>query len=41
MQIHFLNFEEKNIYMAQKSTQIIAIAFSEPKATKKQLVSEN
>ena len=41
MQIHFLNFEKKNIDMAQNSTQIIGIAFSELKAEKKQLVTEN
>ena len=40
MQIHFLNFE-KNIDMAQNSTQITEIAFSELKAEKKQLVTEN
>ena len=40
MQIHFLNFE-KNIDMAQNSTQITVIAFSELKAEKKQLVTEN
>ena len=44
MQIHFLNFEKKtkkNIDMAQDSTQITGIAFSELKAEKKQLVTEN
>ena len=42
MQRHFLNFEEeKNIDMAQNSTQITGIAFSELKAEKKQLVTEN
>ena len=44
MQIHFLNFEEKqtkNSDMAQNSTQITGIAFSELKAEKKQLVTEN
>ena len=40
MQIHLLNFEQ-NIDMAQNSTQITEIAFSEPKAEKKQLVTEN
>ena len=40
MQIHFLNFE-KNIDMAQNSTQITGIALSEIKAEKKQLVTEN
>ena len=40
MQIHFLNFE-KNIDMAQNSTQITGITFSELKAEKKQLVIEN
>ena len=40
MQIHFLNLE-KNIDKAQKSTQITGIAFSELKAEKKQLVTEN
>ena len=39
MQIHFLNFEKKNIGMAQNSTQITGIAFSELKAEKKQLVT--
>ena len=29
MQIHFLIFEKKNIDMAQNSTQITGIAFSE------------
>ena len=43
MQIHFLNFEKntKNIDMAQNSTQITGIAFSELKAERKQLVTEN
>ena len=41
MQIHFLNFEKKNIDMAQDSPQITEIAFSELKAEKKQLVTEN
>ena len=41
MQIHFLNFEKKNIDMAQNSTQIAVIAFSELEAEKKQLVTEN
>ena len=41
MHIHFLNFEKKNIDMAQNSTQITGIAFSELKAEKKQLVTEN
>ena len=40
MQIHFLNFEKK-IDMAQNSTQITGIAFSELKAEKKQLIIEN
>ena len=40
MQLHFLNFEKKNIDMAQNSSQIIGIAFSELKAEKKQLVTE-
>ena len=40
MQIHFLNFE-KNIVIAQNSTQITEIVFSELKAAKKQLVNEN
>ena len=41
MHIHFLNFEKKkkHIDMAQNSTQIIGIAFSELKAEKKQLVT--
>ena len=39
MLIHFLNFE-KNIDMAQNSTEIAEIAFSELKAEKKQLVVE-
>ena len=42
MQIHFLSFEKrKNIAMAQNSTQITGVAFSELKAEKKQLVTEN
>ena len=41
MQIHILNFEKKNIDMAQNSTQITEIVFSELKAEKKQLVTEN
>ena len=42
MQIHFQNFEKKNnIHMAQNSTQITGIAFSELKAKKKKLVTEN
>ena len=41
MQIHFLNFKKKNIYIAQNSTQITEIAFSELKAEKGQLVTEN
>ena len=41
MQIHFLNFEKKNIDMAQNSTQITGIAFSKLKVEKKQLVTEN
>ena len=41
MPIHFLNFGKKNIDMAQNSTQITGIAFSELKAEKKQLVTEN
>ena len=41
MQIHFLNFEKKDIDMAKNSTQITGIAFSELKAEKKQLVTEN
>ena len=40
MKIYFLNFE-KNINMAQNSAQITGIAFSELKAEKKQLVTEN
>ena len=40
MLIHFLNFE-KNIDMAQNSTEITEIAFSELKAENKQLVAEN
>ena len=38
MQIHFLNFE-KNIDMAQNSTQITGITFLELKAEKRQLVT--
>ena len=34
MQIHFLNFDKKNIDMAQNSIQITGIAFSELKAEK-------
>ena len=41
MQIHFLNFEKKHINLAQNSTQITGIAFSELKVEKKQLVTEN
>ena len=41
MQIHFLNFEKKNVDMAQNSTQITGITFSELKAEKKQLVIKN
>ena len=41
MQIHFLNFEKKNFDMAQNSTQITGIAFSELKAEKKQLATKN
>ena len=43
MPIHFLDFDKKtkNIDMAQNSTQITGIAFSELKAEKKQLVTEN
>jgi len=41
MQIHFLNFEKKNIDVAQNSTQITGIAFSELKTEKKQLVTKN
>ena len=44
MQIHFLNFEKKkkkNIDTAPNSTQITGIAFSELKAAKKELVTEN
>ena len=41
MQIHFLNFEKKNLDMAQNSTQITGIVFSELKAEKKQIVTEN
>ena len=35
MQIHFLNVEKKSIDMAQNSTQITGIVFSELKAEKK------
>ena len=41
MQIHYLNFEKENIDMAENSSQITGIAFSELKAEKKQLVTEN
>ena len=41
MLVHFLNFEKKNIDMAPNSTQITGIAFSELKAEKRQLVTEN
>ena len=41
MQIHFLNFEKKSIGMAQNSTQITEIVFSELKAEKKQIATEN
>ena len=42
MQTHFLNLEKNNnIDMAQNSTQITEITFSEQKAEKKQLVTEN
>jgi len=41
MRIHFLKFEKKTIDMAQNSTQIAGIAFLEPKAEKRQLVTEN
>ena len=41
MQIHFLNFEKKNIFMAQNFTQITGFTHSELKADKKQLVTEN
>ena len=41
MQIHFLNFEKKNIDMTQNSILITGIAFSELKAEKRQLVTEN
>ena len=41
MQIYFLHFEKKNIDMAQNSTQKTGIIFSEVKAEKKQLVTEN
>ena len=40
MQVHFQNFEKK-IEMAPNSTQITGIAFSELKAEKRQLVTEN
>ena len=40
MHIHFLNFE-KNLDMAQNSIQTTGIAFSELKAEKKQLETEN
>ena len=40
MQIYFPNFEKKNIDMAQ-NYQVTGIAFSELKAEKKQLVTEN
>ena len=40
MQIHFLNFEKEHD-MAQNSTQITGIAFSELKAEKRQLLTEN
>ena len=40
MQIYFLNFEKK-IDMAQNSAQITGIVFSELKAEKKQLITEN
>jgi len=39
MEIHFLNFEKKNIDMAQNFTQITGIAFSELKAEKRPLVA--
>ena len=42
MQIDFLNFEKNNnIGMAQNSTQITGIVFSELKAETKQLVPDN
>ena len=41
MQKHLINFEKKNIHMAQNSIQITGIAFSKLKAKKKQLVTEN
>jgi len=41
MKKHFLNFEKKNVDMAQNSTQIKGIEFSELKAEKKQMVPEN
>ena len=41
MQIYFMNFEKKNIDMAQNSTQVTGIVFSELKAEKKQVVTEN
>jgi len=34
MQIHFLNFEKNHYNMAQNSTQITGIAFSELKGEK-------
>ena len=40
MQVNFLNFE-KDINMAQNSTQITGTAFSGQEAEKKQLVTEN
>ena len=40
MQIYLLIFK-KNIDMAQNSTQITRIAFSELKAEKRQLVTKN
>ena len=43
MQISFRNFQilKENMDMAQNCTQITGIAFSELKAEKKQLVTEN
>ena len=41
MQIHFLNKKKTNIDVAQNSTQITGIAFSELKTEKKQLLTEN
>ena len=41
MQIHFLNFEEKKHGYGSNSTQITGIVFSELKAEKKQLLTEN